>query len=166
KEGLILANQGESLEDYFQKVYNQKSPLGDLGVSFVPDEDNIIPILDEEWFEDDIVARYHKFLKVSFGEPNFSKNLAFVEDKLGKDIRKYFTKDFYSDHIKRYKKRPIYWMFSSPKGSFNVLIYMHRYTPDTLNRILNDYLKEYREKLNTHMEHLDHIGVTGSSTEQ
>ena len=60
------------------------------------------------------------------------------------DIRRYFTREFYKDHIQRYKKRPIYWMFSSPKGSFNVLIYMHRYTPDTLNQILNGYLREYR----------------------
>ncbi len=166
KEGLILANQGESLEDYFQKVYNQKSPLGDLGVSFVPDEDNIIPILDEEWFEDDIVARFHKFLKVTFGESNFSKNLAFVEEQLGKDIRKYFTKDFYSDHIKRYKKRPIYWMFSSPKGSFNVLIYMHRYTPDTVSNILNKYLREFSGKLKTRLETLEHIKVSGTASEK
>jgi len=165
KEGLILANQGETLEDYFQKVYGQKSPLGDLGV-FVPDADNIIPVLDEEWFEDDIVARFHKFLKVSFGEANFSKNLAFVEEQLGKDIRKYFTKDFYSDHIKRYKKRPIYWMFSSPKGSFNVLIYMHRYTPDTVSNILNKYLREFSGKLKTRLETLEHIKVSGTASEK
>jgi hypothetical protein len=85
---------------------------------------------------------------------------------LGKDVRKYFVKDFYADHIKRYKKRPIYWQFSSPKGSFNVLIYMHRYTPDSLNQILNGYLKEYREKLNTHIEYLERIMVSGSSAEQ
>ena len=165
KEGLILANQGETLEDYLQNVYEQKSPSGDLGV-FLPDDDNIIPVLDADWFEDDITGRFYEFLKVSFGTENFDKNLAFVEECLGKDIRKYFMKDFYTDHIKRYKKRPIYWMFSSPKASFNVLIYMHRYTPDTLNQILNGYLKEYKEKLNTHMEHLDHVIVTGSSAEQ
>jgi hypothetical protein len=146
-------------------VYEQKSPSGDLGV-FLPDDDNIIPVLDADWFEDDITGRFYEFLKVSFGKENFDKNLAFVEECLGKDIRKYFMKDFYTDHIKRYKKRPIYWMFSSPKASFNVLIYMHRYTPDTLNQILNGYLKEYKEKLNTHMEHLDHVIVTGSSAEQ
>ncbi|MBZ0328277.1 MAG: BREX-1 system adenine-specific DNA-methyltransferase PglX [Altibacter sp.] len=161
KEGLILANQGETLEDYLKKVEKTEDAM-----SFLPDDDNIIPILDDEWFEDDIVNRFYEFLKVSFGKPNFEKNLAFVEECLGKDIRKYFVKDFYADHIKRYKKRPIYWMFSSPKGSFNVLIYMHRYTPDTLNQILNGYLKEYREKLNTHLEHLDHIIETGSSSEQ
>ncbi|WP_319589386.1 BREX-1 system adenine-specific DNA-methyltransferase PglX [uncultured Draconibacterium sp.] len=189
KEGLILANQGETLEDYLQKiepplnppeggkpgtpkaesagVSSSISPLrGDGRGAFLPDDDNIIPILDSDWFEDDITGRFYEFLKVSFGKENFDKNLAFVEECLGKDIRKYFMKDFYTDHIKRYKKRPIYWMFSSPKASFNVLIYMHRYTPDTLNQILNGYLKEYKEKLNTHMEHLDHVIVTGSSVEQ
>lgn len=159
KEGLILANQGETLVDYLAKIGKEDS-------GFLPDEDNIIPILDDEWFEDDIVGRFHHFLKASFGKENFDKNLAFVEECLGKDIRKYFVKDFYNDHIKRYKKRPIYWMFSSPKGSFNVLIYMHRYTQDTLNKILNDYLIQYREKLNTRIEHLEHIKDTGSSTEQ
>ena len=161
KEGLILANQGETLEDYFSKVEKTKDQL-----SFTPDDDNIIPVLDDEWFEDDITGRFYAFLKASFGTANFDKNLAFVEECLGKDVRKYFVKDFYNDHIKRYKKRPIYWMFSSPKGSFNVLIYMHRYTTDTLNKILNGYLIEYREKLNTRMEHLDHLIVSGSSTEQ
>jgi hypothetical protein len=112
------------------------------------------------------VGRFYAFLKASFGVANYDKNLAFVEECLGKDVRKYFVKDFYADHIKRYKKRPIYWMFSSPKGSFNVLIYMHRYTPDTLSEILNGYLIEYREKLNTRVEHLDHLIVSGTSAEQ
>lgn len=161
KEGLILANQSETLEDYLTKVEKLESEL-----SFVPDGDNIIPVLDDEWFEDDIVGRFYAFLKASFGTANFDKNLAFVEECLGVAVRKYFVKDFYNDHIKRYKKRPIYWMFSSPKGSFNVLIYMHRYSTDTLNNILNGYLIEYREKLNTHSEHLDHLIVSGSSTEQ
>lgn len=161
KEGLILANQGETLEDYLKAVGSSEDK-----VSFLPDDDNIIPVLDDEWFEDDIVGRFYEFLKVTFGESQFEKNLAFVEDCIGKDIRKFFVKDFYNDHIKRYKKRPIYWMFSSPKGAFNVLIYMHRYTPDTLNQILNGYLVEYREKLNTRMEHLDHLIESGSSSEQ
>lgn len=161
KEGLILANQGETLEDYLNKVALTKDQL-----SYLPDEDNIIPVLDDEWFEDDIVNRFYAFLKATFGKENFDKNLAFVEECLGTDIRKYFVKSFYNDHIKRYKKRPIYWMFSSPKGSFNVLIYMHRYTPDTLNKILNGYLIQYREKLNIKIENLDHIIVTGSSADQ
>ncbi|MBB6610494.1 BREX-1 system adenine-specific DNA-methyltransferase PglX [Pontibacter sp. Tf4] len=161
KPGLILANQGETLQDYLQKVAKS-----DQEISFLPDADNIIPILDDEWFEDDIVGRFHEFLKVTFGEANFAKNLAFVEECLGKDIRKYFVKDFYNDHVRRYKKRPIYWQFSSPQGSFNVLIYMHRYTPDTVNNILNKYLREYQEKLRTRREHLDRVEVSGSATEK
>lgn len=158
---MILANQGQNLEDYIQKIEKSESEI-----SFLPDDDNIIPVLDDEYFEDDFVGCFYNFLKASFGKENFDKNLAFVEECLGKDVRKYFVKDFYKDHIKRYKKRPIYWMFSSPKGSFNVLIYMHRYTPDTLNQILNGYLVEYREKLKSRIEHLDHIIETGSSVEQ
>lgn len=161
KKGLIIADQEETLEDYLRKI-----EISNEEIKFVPDDDNIIPVLNDEWFEDDIVNRFYEFIKVTFGEQNFEKNLAFVEDCIGKDVRKYFIKDFYNDHIKRYKKRPIYWMFSSPKGSFNVLVYMHRYTPDTLNQILNGYLKEYREKLNARSEHLEHIKNTGSVSEQ
>ena len=133
---------------------------------FIPDSDNIIPILDEDWFEDDIVGRFNAFLKASFGAENFQKNAAFVEECLKKDLRKYFIKDFYNDHIKRYKKRPIYWIFSSPKGYFNVLIYMHRYTPDTLNNILNNYLREFIDKLKIRKEHLEQIKISGSAAEQ
>jgi sugar-specific transcriptional regulator TrmB len=89
-----------------------------------------------------------------------------MEECLGKDIRKYFVKDFYNDHVRRYKKRPIYWLFSSPQGSFNVLIYMHRYTPDTINNILNKYLREYQEKLRTRREHLDRVEISGSAMEK
>jgi type II restriction/modification system DNA methylase subunit YeeA len=162
KEGLILANQGETLEDYWRKTDTERSRSD----RFEPDADNIIPVLDDDWFEDDIVGRFYAFLKASFGEENFQKNLAFVEECLGKDMRKFFTKDFYDDHIKRYKKRPIYWMFSSPKGSFSVLVYMHRYTPDTLNNILNKYLREFIDKLKIRKEHLEQIKISGSAAEQ
>jgi type II restriction/modification system DNA methylase subunit YeeA len=161
KEGLILANQGETHEDYLKKVEKTREAL-----SFEPDEDNVIPVLDEEWFQDDIVARFHQFLKASFGEAQFQKNLTFVEESLGKDIRKYFVKDFYKDHIKRYKKRPIYWMFSSPKGYFNVLIYMHRYTPDTLSAILNGYLREFIGKLELQRINLGHTLISASPADR
>lgn len=136
--GLILANHGERLADYFARV---PTP------SFMPDEDNVIPVLDGEWFADDISERFRLFLRVTFGEEKFRENLGFIEDALGKDIRKYFTKDFYADHVKRYKKRPIYWMFASPKGTFSALIYMHRYRADTVSVILNEYLREFITKL-------------------
>ncbi len=161
KEGLILANQGETLQDYLIKVGKSEEEL-----TFVPDKDNIIPVLDEEWFADDIVERFYSFLKASFGERNFRENLRFVEESLGKDIRRYFTRDFYNDHIKRYKKRPIYWMFSSPKSHFNVLIYMHRYTPDTVSRILNSYLREFIDKLERQRKHLEHVEFSGSAVDQ
>jgi len=162
KPGLILANQGESLEDYVKKVYDaEKPPSGVWGI----DDDNVIPILDNEWFEDDIVNRFYEFLKATFGKPHFDKNLAFLEDSVG-DMRKYFLKTFYTDHVKRYKKRPIYWLFSSPSGAFNALIYMHRYTPDTLNTMLNGYLKEYREKLQAQSTQLDHVKNVGTDREK
>jgi type II restriction/modification system DNA methylase subunit YeeA len=161
KEGLMLANQGETLQAYLEKVSKTKEEL-----AFAPDEDNIIPVLDDEWFEDDITARFYDFLKASFGEANFNKNLAFVEKCLGMDVRKYFVKAFYPDHIKRYKKRPIYWMFSSPKGSFNVMIYMHRYTPDTINNILNGYLREFIQKLKSTKQHYQQVQISGSTAEQ
>lgn len=161
KEGLVLANQGQGIQDYLQHTGKTITEL-----SFVPDEDNIIPVLDDEWFEDDIAARFRQFLTAAFGEKNFRKNLAFVEDCLGKDIRKYFDKDFYKDHVQRYKKRPIYWMFSSPQGHFKVLVYMHRYTPDTLNVILNSYLREFIEKLNRQRKQLEHQETSGTAAEQ
>ena len=136
--GLIFANQGETLQDYLKQI---PSP------TFLPDDDNIIPVLDGEWFTDDIVGRFNEFLKVAFGAEHLEENLRFVEDSFGKDIRKYLVKDFYNDHIKRYKKRPIYWMFSSPKGHFKALIYMHRYQPDLCSRLLNEYLQTFIGKL-------------------
>jgi hypothetical protein len=138
KTGLILANQGETLQDFLKQIINP---------SFMPDEDNIIPVLEGEWFNDDIVGRFKVFLKATFGQECFEENLRYIEDTIDKDIRKYFVKDFYNDHIKRYKKRPIYWMFSSPKGHFKALIYMHRYQPDLCSKMLNDYLQPFISKL-------------------
>jgi hypothetical protein len=138
KPGPILANQGETILDFLKQVANP---------SFIPDEDNIIPVLEGEWFTDDIVGRFKVFLKAAFGEQHFEENLKYIEDTIGKDIRKYFVKDFYNEHIKRYKKRPIYWMFSSPKGHFKALIYMHRYTPDLCSKMLTDYLQSYIHKM-------------------
>jgi hypothetical protein len=137
-KGIVLANQDDTLQDFLKQVPDP---------SFLPDEDNIIPILDGEWFNDDIVGRFKVFLKAAFGEEHFDENLKYLEETIGKDIRKYFVKDFYNDHIKRYKKRPIYWMFSSPKGHFKALIYMHRYQPDVCSKMLNDYLQAYISKL-------------------
>ncbi|MDY0134174.1 MAG: BREX-1 system adenine-specific DNA-methyltransferase PglX [Atribacterota bacterium] len=160
KPGLILANQGETIEDYLKRVPEPSYPA---------DDDNVIPMLDGDWFSDDIAERFRKFLRVAFGEEHYEANLQFVEKALGKngkarDIRDYFLKDFYSDHVKRYKKRPIYWQFSSPKGSFNALIYMHRYRPDTVSVVLNDYLREFRTKLTAHKGHLEAVSISSNAS--
>ncbi len=161
KPGLILANQGETLDDYLKLAPEP---------SFLADHDNVLPMLDGDWFTDDIAERFRKFLRIAFGEEHYEDNLKFIETALGKngkprDIRDYFLKDFYSDHVKRYKKRPIYWLFSSPKGSFNALIYMHRYRPDTVSVVLNDYLREFRTKLASHKNHLEAISISASASQ-
>ncbi len=145
--GLILASQGDTLQDYLAKV-----PIP----SFMPDKDNVIPIVDGDWFEDDIVARFRQFLRAAFGGEHFEENLRFVTEALDvNDLRDYFVKSFYKDHVQRYKKRPIYWLFSSPKGSFNALIYMHRYTPSTVSTVLNEYLHEFQAKHRASLEHAE-----------
>ncbi|MBD1998029.1 BREX-1 system adenine-specific DNA-methyltransferase PglX [Leptolyngbya sp. FACHB-541] len=155
KPGLILANQGETIEDYLQQIPNPTFPA---------DADNVIPMLDGDWFPDDISERFRKFLRVTFGEEHYTENLKFLEKAIGKDIRRYFLRDFYNDHIRRYKKRPIYWLFSSPKGTFNALIYMHRYRPDTVSVVLNDYLREFRTKLVSHRSHLEAVSISTAAS--
>lgn len=157
--GLILANQGETLEDYLKRV---PTP------SFMPDDDNVIPLIDfdGDWFEDDITERFKQFLKVTFGEEHYQVNVAFIEDALGKSIKKFFVKDFYADHVRRYKKRPIYWLFSSPKGTFNALIYMHRYTPSTVSVVLNEYLREFRTKLEARRDNCEQITISASASQK
>lgn len=155
--GLILADQGSTLEDYLAKVPEP---------TFTPDTDNVIPIVDGDWFEDDIVSRFREFLRVAFGEQHFEENLRFVEESLGgKDLRSYFItgrgkSQFYEDHVRRYRKRPIYWLFSSPKGSFNALIYLHRYNPSTASTVLNEYLREYIGKLEASLQNHERNGET------
>ena len=154
--GLILANQGETIEDYLKRIPEP---------SFQADEDNVIPMLDGDWFTDDITERFREFLRIAFGEEHYGENLRFVEQALGKDIRKYFLKDFYNDHVRRYKKRPIYWLFSSPKGSFNALIYMHRYQPHTVGTVL-EYLRDFKdEKLQARKNHLEAVSISAGASQ-
>ena len=157
KLGLILANPGEIIDDYKKQIPNP---------TFDPDDDNVIPILDGDWFIDDIADRFRSFLRTTFGEEYYNENLKFLEQAIGKDIRKYFLKDFYNHHIKMYKKRPIYWMFSSLKGSFNALIYMHRYRPDMISIVLNNYLRESRSKITAKKENLEEISSSSSSSQR
>ena len=156
KPGLVLANQGETIEDYLKQIPEP---------SFPADDDNVIPMLDGDWFTDDITERFREFLRIAFGEEHYEENLRFVEQALGKDIRKYFLKDFYNDHVRRYKKRPIYWLFSSPKGSFNALIYMHRYQPHTVGTVL-EYLRDFKdEKLKARKSHLEAVSISAGASQ-
>ena len=154
RPGLILADQGATLQDYLAKVPNP---------TFAPDVDNVIPIVDGDWFEDDVVGLFRRFLRTAFGDQHFEENLKFVSESLGvKNLRDYFItragkSRFYDDHVQRYKKRPIYWLFSSPKGSFNALIYMHRYTPSTASTVLT-YLREYVTKLESSLQQAERAG--------
>ena len=160
KPGLILANQGETLSDYLKQIPQP---------SFPADDDNVIPMLEGDWFTDDIAERFRKFLRVAFGEEHYEENLRFVElglnirGKRNYTIRDYFLGEFYSDHVRCYKKRPIYWLFSSPKGSFNALIYMHRYRPDTVSVVLNDYLREFRTKLTSEKNRQEALSISASA---
>ena len=122
-------------------------------VSFDVDKDNIIPICDDEYFEDDIVGLFVEFVKTVYGVDNLDENLKFIADALGgkgqskEVIRNYFLNDFYKDHCKIYQKRPIYWLFDSgKKNGFKALTYMHRYQPDTIARIRTDYVHEQQAR--------------------
>jgi hypothetical protein len=155
--GLILANAGESVPEYLAKVGLAQDQL-----TFAPDEDGIIPVLDGEWFEDDIVARTREFLRATFGEATLRENIRFIEESLGRELRSYFLTDFYKDHLQTYKKRPIYWMIQSPRKGFSVLIYLHRYTRDTMNLVLNRYLREYQVRLRSRIAHLAEVQTSGA----
>lgn len=126
------------------------------------DADNIIPISDDEYFSDDIVGSFVKFIKIVYGAETMEENLKFIADALGgkgspRDvIRSYFMNDFYNDHCKMYQKRPIYWLFDSgKKNGFKALIYMHRYQPDTIARMRTDYVHEQQERYRTAIAHLE-----------
>jgi hypothetical protein len=130
--------------------------------SFAADKDNIIPICDDEYFEDDIVGLFVEFVKTVYGADTLDENLKFIADALGgkgqpKDvIRNYFLSDFYSDHCKMYQKRPIYWLFDSgKKNGFKALIYMQRYQPDTIARIRTDYVHEQQARYRTAIADLE-----------
>ena len=116
--------------------------------TFIPDADNCIPITDTAYFDDDIVSRFTEFVKVVYGADTLEENLKFIADALGNKgtasrdvIRNYFLKDFFSDHVKIYKKRPIYWLFDSGKqNGFKALVYMHRWNQDTIGNVRVEYL--------------------------
>ena len=155
-DGLVLADAGQTLDDYKAKMPDPEH------ITFMPDADNIIPITDDEYFEDDIVGRFVAFVRAAYGEETLEENLQFVADALGgkgsarQVIRSYFLKEFFKDHCQTYKKRPIYWQFDSgKKNGFKALIYMHRYQPDLLARLRVDYVHEQQERYRTQIAHLE-----------
>ena len=145
--------------------------------SFVPDKDNILPICDDEYFDDDIVERFVLFVKAVYGEQELEDNLRFIAEALGgngtpkETIRNYFLEDFYKDHCYTYQvvgsgKRPIYWLFDSgKKNGFKCLIYMHRYQPDTIARIRTDYVHEQQSRYRTAIADLEQR-INGASTSE
>lgn len=146
-DGLVLADQGATVDDYLAKMPNSDH------VTFMPDSDNVLPITDDEYFDDDIVRYFIDFVRTVYGEETLEQNLAFIAEALGgkgtsrEVIRTYFLKDFFKDHCQTYKKRPIYWLFDSgKKNGFKCLVYMHRYQPDLLARIRTDYVHEQQER--------------------
>lgn len=142
-------------------------------VTFKPDEDNVIPITDEDYFEDDIIGRLIAWLKVVYGAETLEENLRFIADALGtsgdtarQKIRNYFLKDFFKDHCKIYQKRPIYWLYDSGKqNGFKALIYMHRYNADTSGQVRAEYLGKMEETYESEINRMQDIMDNGAGRE-
>ena len=141
--------------------------------SFIPDKDNILPICDDEYFNDDIVGRFVDFVCVVYGVETLEENLKFIADALGgkgtprEVIRNYFLNDFYTDHCKIYQKRPIYWLFDSgKKNGFKALIYLHRYSRDLLAKLRTDYVHEQQERYRTQLSHIAAALNTATGSER
>jgi len=160
KPGLILASQGETIRDYLAQIPEP---------SFAPDENAIIPLTDQEWFPDDATNRFRDFVRTVWGEEHLQENLDFVAESLClhaikpkkgeaalETIRRYLSTQFFKDHLRTYKKRPIYWLFSSGKQkAFECLVYLHRYNESTLAEMRTDYVIPLTEKLSSYVEKLE-----------
>jgi hypothetical protein len=158
--GLIYANSGN--EGFDSSKYKK----------FPADSDGIIPLMDHSWFEDDATARFISFLKVAWSEETLAENLKFVADSLEpksgetpeETIQRYFSDSFFKDHLKTYKKRPIYWLFTSGKeGAFQALVYLHRYNEGTLSRMRTDYVLPLQSKHSNEERRLEMLIETASS---
>jgi type II restriction/modification system DNA methylase subunit YeeA len=141
--------------------------------TFIPDADNILPICDDEYFDDDICGRFVEFVRTVYGADTLEENLRFIADALGGSgtprevIRKYFISDFYKDHCKIYQKRPIYWLFDSgKKNGFKALVYLHRYRSDLLAKLRTDYVHEQQERYRTQLKHIADAMNTASGAER
>lgn len=186
REGLLFAGEAYSLKAFVDKLNEKPGTISEEEVErayhhegaifeemFFPDEDNVIPITDEEYLEDDIVARLCSWLKVVYGADTLEENLDYIAKALGNKgstsrevIRNYFVNDFFKDHCQTYSvtgsgKRPIYWLFDSGKqNGFKALVYLHRYTPDTIGTLRVDYLHKmhrvYESEINRMQDMMDH----------
>lgn len=160
KHGLILASKGDTIHDYLAQI---------PGPSFAPDENAIIPLTDQEWFPDDATNRFRDFVRIAWGEEYLQENLDFVAESLclhaikpkkGEaaldTIRRYLSTQFYKDHLRTYKKRPIYWLFSSGKQkAFECLVYLHRYNESTLAQMRTEYVIPLTTKLAGYVDKLE-----------
>ena len=169
-DGLLYA--GGDWKSAVARISNEE-----LGVSneelFLPDADNILPICDDEYFEDDLACKIFKWVEVVYGKETLEENLRFIADALGgkgtsrEVIRNYLLNGFYADHLKVYQKRPIYWLFSSgKKNGFKALIYMHRYQPDLLARMRTDYVHEQQERYRTQLAALEESADSAAPSEK
>lgn len=169
-EGLLYA--GGDWKSAVAKLQNEE-----LGVRndelFLPDSDNIVPICDDEYFDDDLANRIFKWIETVYGKETLEENLRFIAEALGgkgtarEVIRNYLLNGFYADHLKTYQKRPIYWLFSSgKKNGFKALIYMHRYQPDLLARMRTDYVHEQQERYRTQLSMLEEAEITAAASER
>lgn len=160
-DGLLYA--GGEWQDAIERLEGiRQEAIGSSDEIFVPDEDNILPICDDEYFDDDLANKIFKWVEVVYGKETLEENLKFIAEALGgkgtarEVIRNYLLNGFYADHLKIYQKRPIYWLFSSgKKNGFKALIYMHRYQPDLLARMRTDYVHEQQERYRTQLTMLE-----------
>lgn len=141
--------------------------------TIIPDVDNILPICDDEYFDDDLLGKIVNFVEVVYGKETLEENLRFIANALGgkgtarEVIRNYLLNDFYADHLKIYQKRPIYWQFSSgKKNGFKALIYMHRYQPDLLARMRTDYVHEQQERYRTQITMLEDAAASATPSDK
>jgi len=172
REGLVYACSGSK---YFTKLVSDGAYK-----TYPVDVDGIIPVTDQEWFKDDATNRFCEFIKVVWGEDNIQQNLDFVAESLCMNaikpkksesaidkIRRYMSTQFYKDHLKTYKKRPIYWLFSSGKQkAFECLVYLHRYNDGTLSRMRTEYVTPLLGKYEAYYEQLQKQIDTAESTSE
>jgi len=171
--GMTFAGEGPTVDWQTGSACIKKNDGAVVDCTFSPDSDNILPICDDEYFDDDIVGRFVDFVRIAYGSETLEENLKFIADALGgkgttrEVIRNYFLNGFYADHCKIYQKRPIYWLFDSgKKNGFKALTYLHRYSRDLLARLRTDYVHEQQERYRTQLKHITDALNTATGSER